>query len=290
MDEIINEMNYPNRRQAQSLLVELTGNKYQIQHKLGQGGMSAVYKARSKTTGDVVALKMLQPRDEIFVELVGRNRLREIFLEEAYIMRSIRHEHIAEVLECDGGSEVPSIVLEYYPRSLGSLVKDSTRTEVTGIMSLSMVYGYICQALDGLEWLHRSGIIHRDIKPHNLMISADNTIKIIDFGLCMVDGKEKMAIPGMQVGSPYYAAPEQQSNPALADERSDLYSLGVTAYRLLTGRLANWSEPHNKVPSDFNNCLDAYWDVFLLKSIEPDASFRFQSAVEMSEYLETLSV
>lgn len=262
---------------------------YLIMERVGRGGMSAVYKARSQSTGNVVALKALLPRDEIFVELVGWDRLKEIFLEEAHIIRSISHEHIVKIVELDDSGQFPYIVLDYYPRSLGSVVLDSTRTEVTASMCLSKVYGYICQALHGLERLHRSGIVHRDIKPYNLMISADDVIKIIDFGLCTVDGEEKIAVPGMQVGSPYYTAPEQVRNPVKADERSDLFSLGVTIYRLLTGRLVNWKTMPKSPPSEFNGQLDADWDAFLLKSIARDVSSRFQSASEMREHLEALS-
>lgn len=266
------------------------GDIYQIYERLGRGGMSAVYKLRSETTGQILALKILLPRDEIFIELVGEDRLREIFLEEAYIMRAIRHEHVAEIIEWNDEGETPYIVLEYYPHSLGSLVQDSTRTAITPIMSLAEVHGYLNQSLRGLAWLHASGIIHRDLKPHNLMISADNIIKIIDFGLCTMDGKEMMAIPGMQIGSPYYTAPEQERSPSQADERSDLFSLGVTAYRLLTGRLINWKEMPESPPSDFNRNLNSDWDEFLIKAIAPDAFTRFQSAADMRAHLNSLPI
>jgi len=138
--------------------------------------------------------------------------------------------------------------------------------------------------------LHFAGIIHRDIKPHNLMISNDDRIKIIDFGLCKVRGEEKMVIPGMQVGSPYYAAPEQEQNPKKADERSDLFSVGVIAYRLLTGRLANHREKTILPSSTLNTDLNSDWDDFVFKSIQVNVRRRYQSAYEMRRHLDKVYV
>lgn len=259
---------------------------YLIQERLGRGSMSAVYKARAPITKRVVALKILVPRDDIFVDLIGEDRLREIFIEEARIMGGIHHEHVAKIIDfCEDG-EASIIVLEYFSHSLGSLIGDSTRIKTSRVISINMAYQYIRQTLRGLERLHAAGIIHRDIKPHNLMIADDDRIKIIDFGLCKVRGEEKMGIPGMQVGSPYYAAPEQEQDPKEADERSDLFSVGVIAYRLLTGRLVNHREKSILIPSTLNNGLNNDWDEFLLKSVQTNAQDRYQSAYKMGLHLE----
>ncbi len=262
--------------------------RYLIQQKLGQGGMSTVYKALAPITNRVVALKILLPRDEIFVDLVGEDKLRELFIDEARIMRGITHEHVAKIIDCDESADTPFIVLEYFPHSLGSLIRDSTRVKTSRVLSIKRVYQYIRQTLCGLERLHFAGIIHRDIKPHNLMINYDDRIKIIDFGLCKVRGKEKVVIPGMQVGSPYYTAPEQEHDPQKADERSDLYSVGVIAYRLMTGRLVNHREINIPLPSMFNTGLNGVWEKFLLKSIQIDQQCRYQSAFEMRLHLEEI--
>lgn len=261
---------------------------YLLEEKLGRGGMSVIYKARAPLTHRVVALKILRPRDTIFVDLVGEDRLREIFLEEARVMRTIEHRHVAGILDCRADGETPIIVLEYYPSSLGSLIGDSTRVRTTGVIDIDMAYRYIHQTLLGLEELHASGIIHRDIKPHNLMLDQNDEIKIIDFGLCTIEGEERMAIPGMQIGSPYYIAPEQERDPACADNRSDLYSVGVIAYRLLTGRLANHREEPVLPPSRLNNRLNATWDDYLLTSLRRTANDRFQTAYEMRRQLEEI--
>lgn len=261
-------------------------SRYQIEERLGRGGMSIVYKALTPETGRVVALKVLSPRDEIFVDLVGEARLRELFLEEAKIMEACRNRHVAEIYEYRGEADPPYIVLEFFPHSLGSLVGDSTRIDITKTLDVDTVFRYLRQVLHGLEHLHRAGVIHRDIKPHNLMITADERIKIIDFGLCTVHGEARMAIPGMQVGSPFYTAPELERNPQEADERSDLFSAGATAYRLLTGRLFNNRDTAVVRPSTFNRGLGDGWDDFLLTSLQTEVKRRHRSAVHMRQHLE----
>lgn len=260
--------------------------RYLFQERLGRGGMGAVYKARAPITNRVVAVKILLPRDDIFIDLVGEDQLRELFIEEARIMGEIDHEYVAKIIDCDGNADVPFIVLEYFAHSLGSLIGDSIRVKTSRVISLDLAFHYISQVLRGLERLHFEGIIHRDIKPHNLMITSDDRIKIIDFGLCKVEKRENTVIPGMKIGSPFYTAPEQERNPQKADERSDLYSVGVIAYRLLTGRLVNHRGKSIPPPSTLNTILDADWDELILKSIQTKGQHRYQSAYEMRLHFE----
>lgn len=260
--------------------------RYEIIGRLGRGGMSTVYKARAPITGRIVALKILRPRDEIFVDLVGEERLKEIFVEEARIMGEISHDHVAKIIDCDEDNGTPFIVLEYFSHSIGDLIGEAYEVEYDcREVSVSRAVLYMQHALRGLERLHFAGIIHRDIKPFNLMITNDDRVKIIDFGLSRVRGEEKMSIPGMQVGSPFYAAPEQERNPKKADARADLYAIGVLLYRMLTGRLVD-GRAEIAVPSSLNRELDESWDHFLLKSIAKDPEKRFQSALEMRLALE----
>ena len=251
--------------------------------------MSTVYKAKAPVTGRLVALKILQPRNEIFVDLVGEARLKEIFVEEARIMGNLSHDHVAKIIDCDEHEGQPFIVLEYFAHSIGAFIGESYRVEAPSrIISAAKTKTYLVQALKGLERLHFAGIIHRDIKPFNLMLTSDDRIKIIDFGLSRVRGEEKMAIPGMQVGSPYYAAPEQEKDPKQADGRADLFSLGVMGYRMLTGHLVDHRQGEVLPPSSLNPELGPEWDECIIKSMAKNPSHRYTNALEMRLAAEAL--
>ncbi|MGI9537518.1 MAG: protein kinase domain-containing protein, partial [Desulfocapsaceae bacterium] len=256
--------------------------RYEICGRLGRGGMSTVYKARAPITQRIVALKVLKPRDEIFEDLVGWQKLKELFIEEAKIMGAITHDHIAKVIDADLDDDTPFMVLEYFSHSIGDFIGEAYKVEQdTRVISIPRSYMYISQALKGLERLHFAGIVHRDIKPYNMMITNDDRVKIIDFGLSRVRGEESLAIPGMQVGSPYYAAPEQMSAPEDADGRADLFSVGVLMYRMLTGKLAQLIQGKADPPSHYNPDLSADWDGFLAKALAAKVDNRFASAQEM---------
>lgn len=264
--------------------------RYEITGRLGRGAMSTVYKAKAPVTGRLVALKVLQPRDDIFEALVGIERLREIFVEEGRIMGAVSHDHVAKIIDCDEHEGQPFMVLEYFAHSIGSFIGEAYRVEDRSRMiSLSRTKHYLDQTLKGLERLHFAGIIHRDVKPFNLMITNDDRVKIIDFGLSRVRGEEKMLITGMQVGSPYYAAPEQERNPKEADLRADLYSVGVLGYRMLTGRLFTFSEKRPSLEMLRPDVRDV-WEGFLQKATAKHAGNRFENSTAMRMALSTLPV
>jgi serine/threonine-protein kinase len=251
--------------------------------------MSTVYKALAPVTNRLVALKILQPRNEIFADLIGVDKLRDMFVEEARVMGSISHDHIAKVLDCDFHEEQPFIVLEYFAHSIGAFIGEAYRIEDRSrTISVAKTKSYLIQALKGLERLHFSGIVHRDIKPFNLMLTSDDRVKIIDFGLSRVRGEEITQIPGMQIGTPYYAAPEQRRNPQAADGRADLYSLGVLAYRMLTGWLLD--DGVRSLAERLSADLDPEWEACLGRSLAADPDERYQTAQEMRLAVERLPV
>jgi serine/threonine-protein kinase len=263
--------------------------RYEVVGRLGRGSMSTVYKAKAPITGRLVALKILQPRNEIYVDLVGETRLKEMFIEEAKIMGTLSHDHVAKIIDCDVYDGQPFIVLEYFAHSIGAFIGESYRVEAPSrIISAAKTKTYLEQALKGLERLHFAGIIHRDIKPFNLMLTSDDRVKIIDFGLSRVRGEDKMAIPGMQVGSPYYAAPEQAKDPRQADGRADLFSLGIMGYRMLTGHLVDYHQNKILPPSTLNPELGPRWDECILKSMAKNPDDRFATAQEMRLFVEEL--
>ncbi|MFH0781679.1 MAG: protein kinase [Pseudomonadota bacterium] len=266
-----------------------TIGRYEVVGRLGRGGMSMVYKARAPVTGRLVALKILQPRHELFAELVGEEQLKELFVTEAKIMGSLSHDHVAKVLDCDEHEGQPFIVLEYFAHSLGTFIGESYRVEAPSrIISVAKTQAYLIQALKGLERLHFAGIVHRDIKPYNFMLTSDDRVKIIDFGLSWVRGEQRMAVPGMQVGSPFYSAPEQEKDPQRADGRADLFSLGIMGLRMLTGRLFEYHQGERALASAIKPEVGPLWEGWLRRSIAKKPADRFQTAQEMRLALQEL--
>ena len=130
--------------------------------------------------------------------------------------------------------------------------------------------------------------MHRDIKPFNLLLTDEDQIKITDFGLSRVRGEALARSPGLKVGSPYYAAPEQEDDPDLAGPRADLFSVGVTLYRMLTGMLPAWPLKDQVLPSALSKDLDEAWDVFFQRALAPRPEARHRDAREMAAELTAL--
>jgi serine/threonine protein kinase len=267
-----------------------TIGRYQVVGRLGRGGMATVYKALAPVTGRLTAVKLLRPRD-VLLDLVGEEGLCRAFLKEARVMGGLDHPHLARILDCDSHQGRPFFVLEYYAHSLGSFIGESYRVEAPSrLVSLGKTRDYLCQALLGLERLHFAGIVHRDIKPYNLMITSDDRVKIIDFGLSRVRGEESVRPPGMQVGSPFYAAPEQERAPESVDGRADLYSLAVMALRMLSGRLFDSRKALTTLLDEVQVVCGKFWREWLEKGLRWRPEERFADAREMRLALQGLPV
>ncbi len=260
--------------------------KYIICGLLGKGGMSVVYKARLPFIDKTVALKLLSPHPHL-VSLLGREAVRERFISEALTIASLRSPHIVKIHDFDFHEEQPFFTMEYYYRDLGRLIGEAYRPDLPSrILSLDKTIHYARQLLAGLARLARAGIIHRDIKPGNLMISDEDRIKICDFGFSRVRGEKLDRPPHLLIGSPFYAAPEQERNPDLVDARADLYSAGVIVHRMLTGLLPDGG---TQKPSRYHPDAGPAWDRFVEKAIAPEPGGRFASADEMLARLEELA-
>ena len=266
--------------------------RYEIRGLLGRGGMGAVYKAAMPVTGRIVALKVLRPA-EIMEDLVGMDRLSEMFLKEAATMASISHANIASILDVHDGSGgvLPHFSMEYFCGNLGVLMgetyaveKPSRRLGVEASLHIAR------EMLAGLDRLHYEGITHRDVKPFNVMLAEDEGgighVKLIDFGLSKLRGETTQGPKGMVVGSPYYAAPEQEADPEAADARSDIYSVGVTLYRMLTGLLP--AEKDRRPICEIHPDLDCAWDDLFAQALAPAPADRFPDALTMTNALDTL--
>lgn len=262
-----------------------TIGKYEICGLLGRGGMSVVYKARIPVVKKIVALKLLAPHPHL-LSLLGEEEIERRFIAEAVTMAALRHPNVVQVLDFDRARGRPFFTMEYYCRSLGTTLGESFRTEAPSrLLSLDKAIYYVRQTLQGLSRFHRSGMVHRDIKPHNLLITDEDELKISDFGLSKLRRETSNNPSNLMVGSPYYAAPEQERDPDGADRRADLYSVGVILYRMLTGQLPGEGSPR---PSECHPDTSSPWDNFVFKAIAQDREDRFPDAETMLGALDTL--
>lgn len=264
--------------------------KYEILGLLGRGGMGAVYKVRAPGVGRILALKLLAPA-EMVAEFVGREECERRFLREARTMGTLRHPNLAGVYDFDrDAAGRPFFTMDYFCASVGSLIGETYRVEAPSrILPLDRAADIALQTLAGLSRLHAAGVVHRDVKPFNLLLAdggtAGETVKLIDFGLSRLRGEAAQAAAGEKLGSPYYAAPEQEADPDSADARADLYAVAVTLYRMLLGRLP---EPGAPKPSSLSPDLDPDWDAFFAAGLAPDPDARFASAADMAAALRSL--
>jgi len=270
--------------------------RYEIRGLLGRGGMGAVYKAAMPVTGRIVALKVLKPA-EIMEDLVGLEKLAEMFLKEAATMASISHTNIASILDVhDGADGQPAhFTMEYFCGNLGVVMgenyeveKPSRRLGVEASLHIAR------EMLHGLDRLHYEGIIHRDVKPFNVMLAEDEGgvghVKLIDFGLSKLRGERTLGPKGMVIGSPYYTAPEQEADPEAADARSDIFSVGITLYRMLTGSLPAENMQERRPVCELHQDLDCTWDDMFKLAIAPNPNDRYPDAITMVNALDALEI
>jgi serine/threonine protein kinase len=205
-------------------MVGRTIGKYRVVAKLGRGGMGTVYKAVDETLDREVAIKILNPD---FAEGDVMKRFRA----EASVMAELNHPSIATIYELHRSDDDLVMVMEFVRgESLDQFVQRSGPIEPERAAYL------LSQVLDAIGHAHAAGIIHRDLKPSNVMVTEHGAVKIMDFGIARVRGAEHMTTDGYMMGTPAYMSPEQVLSQEV-DGRSDLYSVGVMFYRLLTGKL-----------------------------------------------------
>jgi predicted Ser/Thr protein kinase len=221
---------HADRRRAQvrrtpdpaELPAQITG--YRVLQTIAHSHRSSVYLAHSRELGMNVALKVLTRGSESAETAADRDR----FAREYQIIAQLRHRAIVDVYDFGSSNGISYIATEYFPA--GDL-----RTRLRNPMSCDDAVDYLRQISEALRVLHVAGVLHRDLKPANVMLRTDNSIVLIDFGLAKALGGDKSLTGVGEIrGSPYYMSPEQGEGRAL-DERSDLYSLGVIFFELLTG-------------------------------------------------------
>src|SRR5262249_38205512 len=208
---------------------------YRLLEVLGQGGMSVVYKARHRVTEQDVAIKVLPP------DLAAYDDVRARFVEEARTLAKLEHPNIVHLYNFAETEGRLHLVMQYAPgKTFESVIAERGRLEWPE--ALRVILG----VLDALAYAHARGVVHRDIKPSNILVRADGSVKVMDFGIAKITNSTRLTATGQTMGTVRYMSPEQVRGKEL-DGRSDLYSLGVTLYEALTGATPFDGESHFEI-------------------------------------------
>ena len=269
-------------------MIGRTISHYEILEKLGEGGMGVVYKARDQRLNRIVAVKFLPENLLQFTDALER------FQQEAEAISALNHPHIATIFEMDDIEGRKFLVLEYLG---GGTLKSAIKTlHLSGKeFPLKDVIEYGVQAAEGLGHAHQRGIVHRDVKTDNMMLTEDGKVKITDFGLARLRGAAHLTRTGSTVGTAAYMSPEQIQGEEV-DHRSDLFSFGVVLYELTTGRLPFRGEHEaaisyaivNEAPAPAGSLrqgLSRPLEQVIERCLEKDRQIRYQSAGEIAEDL-----
>ena len=262
--------------------------RYIIRGFLGRGGMGSVYKVRLPAIDKIAALKILDP-DPLLIKILGYQKIHDLFVAEARIMAGLDHPNIVGIHDFDQAHGRPFYTMAYYADNIGAIMGESYRIEQPSrVLPAETALDVVRQTLCGLACLHAAGIVHRDIKPFNLLVTSNDTVKICDFGLSKIRKEHYGGPSHLKVGSPFYAAPEQEKDPDSAGPAADLYPVGIMLYRMLTGCLPEHPPHHPEYlpPSRLNTDLDSIWDDFIARAAAIDLQERFSDAQSMRQALE----
>lgn len=260
--------------------------KYQIIKELGRGATSAVYLATDAFAGRQVAIKLVRA-DALGDKEQGR-RFHKLFLVEASLAGKLSHPHLVAIFDAVSDEDGSYLVMEYVPG--GTLEPYTLPAKLMTINSIVEIIFKCCKALD---YAHRHGIIHRDIKPANILLTGETDIKVSDFGAALSISAETTQVSG--IGSPAYMSPEQLQERTL-NHQTDIFSLGVVMYQLLTGSLPfratnNYSMVYQIINVDppatslLRPDTPAAVDVIVKRALEKDIAKRFQTWEEFAQAL-----
>ncbi|UCF78574.1 MAG: protein kinase [Candidatus Eiseniibacteriota bacterium] len=265
-------------------MMSKTISHYEILEKLGEGGMGVVYRARDTRLNRDVAIKFLPER------LAGRSEQRERLRKEARSAAALSHPNIAGVYAFEETDDQLFIVMEYVE---GQNLSEAIRS---GTLKLDVTLDLIEGVSDGLKAAHSKGIIHRDIKSNNIMVTPDGRAKIMDFGLAKIKGGTAITKTGAAVGTIAYMSPEQVRG-AKVDNRSDIWALGVVFYEMLTGELPFRSDNDAALiycitnedplePDELGSNIPSELYSIAMKMLEKDPERRYASVEELTGDLE----
>jgi len=276
-----------------AVLGELTPQKnprlgrYEIIKQIGKGAMGIVYKGRDPKLNRLTAIKTIRFVDEFDEDKV--DQIKAQFYREAEVVAKLSHKNIVRMYDVGEDLDLSYLAMEYLEGQ--SLEQHTSRNN---LLPLSQCIEYIIQVCDALHYAHLQGVIHRDIKPGNIMILGDGLAKVMDFGIARAAGGTKTRT-GVIKGTPFYMSPEQARGGEITGA-SDIFALGVLFYQLLTGKLPFTGEnlatimyqAANKAPepvTTYKPDLDSRIVAILNKALEKDPEMRFASAAEMSKSL-----
>ncbi|OMF64492.1 Stk1 family PASTA domain-containing Ser/Thr kinase [Paenibacillus sp. FSL R5-0766] len=262
------------------------GGRYEVIERVGGGGMALVYKAQDLLLNRNVAIKVLRQQFVHDEEFIRR------FRREAQSAASLSHPNVVSIYDVGQEDDVHYIVMEYVEgKNLNEIIKERAPLQVDESVRIAS------QIADALDHAHHNQIIHRDIKPHNILIGRNGRVKVTDFGIARAVTSTTITQTGSVVGSVHYFSPEHAKG-IVTGEKSDLYSLGIVLYQMLTGQLPFLGESPISValkhlqeefdePRKFNPLIPQSVENVILKSMRKNPQERYQSAKEMQTDLET---
>ena len=259
-------------------------NRYRVERIVGIGGMAVVFKATDLLMRRTVAIKIL--KDEISADEQAVQR----FKHEYRAVAMLSHQNIVNIHDASVRDNIKYIVMEYVE---GITLKNYMQHRE--VLNLREIISYTTQILRALDHAHKKGIIHRDIKPQNIMLLKNGVIKVMDFGIAKIPNAETVTMTDKAIGTVYYISPEQV-NGSPTDARSDLYALGVMLYEMATGSLPFSAETPVSValmqvndtatpPREINPHIPVGLEQIITRAMEKDPDARYQSAEEMLEHL-----
>ncbi|OQB14779.1 MAG: Serine/threonine-protein kinase PrkC [Firmicutes bacterium ADurb.Bin193] len=267
------------------MIGKILSGRYEIIEEIGNGGMAQVFKARCRLLNRFVAVKILRPEFASDGEFLAR------FKTEAQAAAALSHNNIVSIYDVGREDGLEYIVMEYVEgMTLKEYIKENK------MLSWQQTVDFAIQICHALSSAHKNGIVHRDIKPQNIILTPEGVLKVTDFGIARAATASSVTITGNTMGSVHYLSPEQ-ARGGYTDAKSDIYSLGIVMYEMVTGRLPFEGETPVTVaikqiqekpvsPKEYNIAVPLAVETIILKAMNKDQSMRYQSAGEMLSDLE----